>query len=62
VTGDSWGYSIGGFERHYSGWSIWSDGLAYLAQRKTPRGRRGPVATGRTLDDLAAAIEAAPEP
>jgi hypothetical protein len=69
VTGDSrsagppeggWGYSIGGFERHYSGWALWSDGLGYIAQRKTSRGPRGPKVTGRTLDELAAAIEAAP--
>jgi hypothetical protein len=70
LTGDSrppgppeggWGHGIGYFERHYSGWAIWADAVNYIAQRKTPRGRRGPKVAGRTLDDLGAAIEAAPE-
>ncbi len=70
MTGDSrppgppeggWGHGIGRFERHYAGWSIWADAAVYIAQRKTGKGRRGPKVTGRTLDELGAAIEAEPE-
>jgi hypothetical protein len=62
VTGTeraSWGDRIGHFEAHYAGWRIDSDGLTYGAQRRTPRGPRGPKLRARTLDELGAAIEAA---
>ena len=60
----AWGYNIGGFERHYSGWQIESpDGLHLAAQRKIggcPDGRR---LRARALDELAVLIEAVcPQP
>ena len=56
---ESWGHSVGAFERRYPGWRIASDGSRYTAQRKTDRGPRGPVLRARTLDELAALIDAA---
>jgi hypothetical protein len=51
-TEGGWRYNVGGFEAHYTGWRIDSDGLRYSAQRKTERGPRGPKLKGRTLDEL----------
>jgi hypothetical protein len=55
----SWGYNVGGFERHYSGWRIGSrDGVHFTAQRLLDGRPRGPGLRARTLDELAALIEA----
>ena len=55
----TWGYNIGGFERHYSGWRIESpDGAHFTAQHKTGDRPRGPRLRARTLNELAALIEA----
>ncbi len=59
-----WGHAIGAFERHYSGWRIEGgfEAFGYQARRKVDGRPRGPRLLGRTLDELAAAIEAAPPP
>jgi hypothetical protein len=54
-----WRHNAGGFEKHYSGWRLDSDGLRYSAQRKTERGPRGPKLKAGTLDELGALIDAA---
>jgi hypothetical protein len=60
VTG--WDLCIGGFMRHYSGWLIrgQASGFGFTAQQRNEDGLpRGPVLTGRDLDELASRIETA---
>ena len=58
----SWGYNVGGFERHYSGWAMWSDGVGLIARRKTAKGLTGKLLRARDLDGMAELIEAVERP
>jgi hypothetical protein len=61
VTG-TWGYNVGGFERYYRGWAVWSDGVGLIARRKTGQGLTGKLLRARDLDGMAELIEAAERP
>ena len=54
-----WGHRIGSFEKHYAGWRIESPDDDLTAQRKVNGRPCGPKLRARTLDGLAALIEAA---
>jgi hypothetical protein len=54
-----WAHNVGGLVKAHPGWRISADATAYTAQRKTDGRPRGPVLRARTLDELAAKIEAA---
>jgi hypothetical protein len=54
-----WRYNIGGFERAHPGWALWSDGLCYIARRRSGGRLSGPLVRATTLDELGAAIDAA---
>jgi hypothetical protein len=56
---ETWGYNVGGFERHYRGWAVWSDGVGLIARRKTGQGLTGKLLRARDLDGMAELIEAA---
>jgi hypothetical protein len=55
-----WASNVGGFMKAHPGWRIGGDASGYTAQRRRDSdGRpRGPVLGARTLDELAALIEA----
>jgi hypothetical protein len=60
VTPGGWGLNVGGFIDAHPGWLIRGRASGYTAQRKDKDGRpRGLVLEARTLDELAALIEAA---
>jgi hypothetical protein len=56
-TPESWGYNVTAFEQHYG---VLLEGFAdgYAARRKIDGRPRGPRLRARTLDELAALIEA----
>lgn len=55
----SYGQNVTAFERDHPGWRLSAgfDGFGYTARRRVRGG--SPPLTGRTLDELAAAIDAA---
>jgi hypothetical protein len=55
----AWGLNVGGFERAYPGWALWSPrGIGLVARRKSGKGLAGPLLRGESLDDIARQIEA----
>jgi hypothetical protein len=61
-SASGWGLNIGGFMDAHRDWLIRGrgGGFGWTAQRRDATGRpRGPVVDARTLDELAALIQAA---
>jgi len=56
----SWRHNAGGFIQAHPGWRISADATCYTARRKTGGRLTGPARRARTLDELAALIEAEP--
>jgi hypothetical protein len=54
-----WQSNVGGFIKAHPGWYIAADAASYTAQRRTPRGPRGPRLRGASLDELGTLIDAA---
>jgi hypothetical protein len=54
-----WGLNVGGFERAYPGWALWSPrGTGLVERRNSSKGLAGPLLRGESLDDIARQIEA----
>ena len=61
VPEGGWRNNVGGFEKAYPGWALWSPrGIGLVARRKTSQGMEGPLLRGSSLDDLAEQIEQRP--
>lgn len=56
----SWRHNVGGFIQAHPGWRISADAFYYTARRKAAGRLTGPARRARTLDELAALIEAEP--